>query len=76
MLTNLLSQVGKINMDGNKTHTCFYLDKMREYVVGKNKATTPSLAFPFCLKSEIKQGNFLENVDMCFRIWNKEDMLN
>ena len=26
MLTNLLSQVGKIKRDGKTTHTCFYLE--------------------------------------------------
>ena len=33
----------------------------------KNKSTTPRLAFPFCLKTSIKQGNFSEKADMCFR---------
>ena len=49
MLTNLLSQVGKLKRDGKTTHTCFYLEKMREDDVGKNKAVTPRLVFPFAL---------------------------
>ena len=49
MLMNFLSQVGKIKRDGKKTHACFYLDKMKEDDVGKNKSTTPTLAFPFAL---------------------------
>ena len=35
MLTNLISQVGKIKRDGKKNHTFFYLDKRREDDVGK-----------------------------------------
>ena len=49
---NLLSQVGNIKMDGKKNHTLFYLDKKREDDEGKNKSTTPSLAFPFSLNQK------------------------
>ena len=49
MLTNLISQVGKLKRDGKTTHTCFYLEKRREDDVAKNKAITGSLAFPFAL---------------------------
>ena len=49
MLMNLLSQVRKLKRDGKTTHTCFYLEKRREYDVVKKMATTPSLAFPFAL---------------------------
>ena len=66
MLTNLLIQVGKIKRDGNKTHTCFYLEKMREDDVGKKQGNYTYSSFSFCLKSEIKQGNFSKKVDMSF----------
>ena len=33
----------------------------------KNKAVAPRLAFPFFLKSAIKQGSFSKKTDMCFR---------
>ena len=49
MLMNLLIQVGNLKRDGNKTHTCFYLEKRREDDVGKHKVVTPRLAFPFAL---------------------------
>ena len=49
MLTNLLSQVGKLKRDGKTTHACFYFDKRKEDDVGKKNSTTPSLAFPFAL---------------------------
>ena len=48
-LTNLISQVGKIKSDGKTTHSCFYLEKIREDDVGKNKVVTPRLAFSFAL---------------------------
>ena len=35
MITNSLSQVGKLKRDGNTTLTCFYLEKRREDDVGK-----------------------------------------
>ena len=50
MLMNLLSQVGKKKRDGKTTQAFFYLEKRREDDVGKNKATTPRLAFAFSLK--------------------------
>ena len=66
MLTNFVSQVGKIKRDGKTTHTFFYLDKRREDDVGKkNKSTTPSLAFPFALNHN-KKGIFSEKADMQF----------
>ena len=49
MLRNWISQVGKIMRDGKTTHTFFYLEKIREDDVVKNKAVTPRLAFPFAL---------------------------
>ena len=49
MLTNWLSQVGKLKRDGKTTHTCFYLEKRREDDVEKKKAVTTRLAFPFAL---------------------------
>ena len=39
MLTILLSQVGKIKRDENRTHTFFYLDKRREDDVGKKQGS-------------------------------------
>ena len=65
MLKNLLSQVGNIKQDGKKTHTFFYLEKRREDDVGKNKSTTPSLAFPFSLNLN-KTSSFSEKEDMHF----------
>ena len=50
MFMNLLSQLGKLKRDGKTTHSFLYLEKRREDDVGKNKATTPRLAFPFALK--------------------------
>ena len=63
---NLLSQVGNIKRDGNKTHTSFFCRKGGRKMWAKNKETTPSLAF-FLLKSAIKQSIFSEKVDMRFR---------
>ena len=57
--------MGKLRRDGRKTHTCFYLEKMREDNVGKKNSTTPTLAFPFSLNLN-KTGSFLEKIDMCF----------
>ena len=42
---------------------------------GKKKSTTPSLTFPFAINLN-KAGNLAEKVDMHWRIWNKEEMLN
>ena len=67
MLTNLLSQVGKIKRDGKKTHTFFYLEKRMEDDVGKKQSTTPSLAFPFALNQN-KTSNFSEKADMRFGV--------
>ena len=50
MLMNFLKQVGKIKSDGKKTHSCIFFDKRKEDDVGKKKAVTPRLAFPFALK--------------------------
>ena len=41
--------MGKLKRDGKTTHKFFYLEKRREDDLEKNKATTPSLAFPFAL---------------------------
>ena len=76
MLKNLLSQFGNIKRDGKKTHTCFYLEKKRDYDVDKNKATTPSLAFPFALNHNKTRQLFRKNRYALWRIWNKGDMLN
>ena len=51
--------------DGKTTHTCFYQEKSREDDEGKNKSTTPSLAFPFALNLN-KTGSFSEKEDMNF----------
>ena len=58
MLTNWLKKVVKIISDGKTTHSFFFLEKMKEEDVGKKKASSPKLAFPLCLKTAIKQGNF------------------
>ena len=64
MLTNWLSQVGKIMRDGNTTHTCIRR-KGGRMMCAKNKSTTPSLAFPFSLILN-KTDNFTEKADICF----------
>ena len=76
MLTNLITQVGKIKRDGKKTHTCFYLEKMREEDVGKKKSTTLSLAFPFSLNQNKARQLFRKSRYALSRIWNKEDLIN
>ena len=58
MLTNWIKQVGKLISDGNTTHSCFFLEKRKEDDLGKNKASSPRLAFPLCFKIVVKQGNF------------------
>ena len=67
MLMNLISQVGKLKSDGNTTHKLFYLEKIKEDDVGKTQVNYTQSSFSFCLKSEIKQGSFLEKADMRFR---------
>ena len=71
MLTNLISQVGKIKRDGKTTHKCFYLEKRMEDDVGKNKSTTPSLAFPFALNQNKTRQLFRKGRYALWRIWNK-----
>ena len=34
----------------------------------KNKAVTPRLAFPFCLKTAVKQGSFQKKHNYAFNI--------
>ena len=58
MLTNLLSQVGKIKRYGNKTHTCFYLEKRKEDDVGKKQVDYTESRFSFSLKSESNKAAF------------------
>ena len=57
--------MGKLISGGNKTHSCFFLEKRKEDDVGKNKASSPRLAFPLCLKTAVKQGSFQKKEDMC-----------
>ena len=58
MLTNRIKKVGKLISYGKKTHSFFFLEKMKEDDVGKNKEVTPRLAFPFFLKAVVKKGHF------------------
>ena len=66
MFMNLIRQVGKIKSDGKKTHSFFFLEKGGRMMWEKNKAVTPRLAFPFCLKIVVKQGNFQEKLNCAF----------
>ena len=58
ILMNWIKKVGKIISDGNKNNSFFFLEKRIEDDVGKNKASSPRLAFPLCLKTVVKQGSF------------------
>ena len=58
MLTNWINQIGQLISDGKKSDPCFFWRKGRKMMWAKNKAVTPRLAFPFCLKTVVKQGNF------------------
>ena len=58
MLTNWINQIGKIIRDGKISDPCFFWRKGGRMVWEKNKVVTPRLAFPFCLKTVVKQGSF------------------
>ena len=44
----------------------FLWRKRSRMVKEKNKAVTPRLAFPFCLKTAVKQGRFQKKVELHF----------
>ena len=67
MLMNWLNQIGQIISDGNRSYPCFFLEKRKEEDVGKKKAVSPRLAFPFCLKTAVKQGKFQKKKKCTFR---------
>ena len=67
ILKNYLNKVGKLVSHGNTTHSCFCMEKMKEDDVVKNKASSPRLDFPLCLKMRCKARKLSEKADMCFK---------
>ena len=54
-----MSEMYQMISDGNISDPFFCMEKNKEDEYGKkNKAVTPRLAFPFCLKTAKKQGRF------------------
>ena len=53
-------------MEIYQIHSFFWRKGMR-MMWEKNKAVTPRLAFLFCLKTAVKQGNFQKKADMRFK---------
>ena len=47
------------------------MEKKKEDELGKNKAVTPRLAFPFCLKTAEKQSNSGKNRTVVLLFWNE-----
>ena len=58
MIMNWMNKICQLISYENIPYPCFWMEKNRDYGEGKNKAITPKLAFPFCLKTAIKQGSF------------------
>ena len=59
--------MGKLISGGKTTHSFFFMEKKKEDDVVKKQGKFPILAFPLCLKSYVKQGNFKKKVDMLFK---------
>ena len=47
-----------MKIEGNTSDPCFWMEENKEDDEGKNKAVTLRLAFPFFLKTAVKQGKF------------------
>ena len=65
ILMNWINKIGYIISDGKRSYPLFFLEKRKEDDVGKNKAVTPRLAFPFCLNC-CKARKISEKVELPF----------
>ena len=52
-----MSEMYQMISDGNRSDPFFWMEKRNKDELGKNKAVTPRLAFPFFLKTAEKQSN-------------------
>ena len=67
MLMNWINKIGKLISDGNISEPFFFWRKLRRIMWEKNKAVTPTIAFPFCLRTAVKQGSFQKKKNCTFR---------
>ena len=66
MIMNCMNQICQLISDGKILYPCFWMEKKKKDGERKKKAVIPRLAFPFCLKTVVKQGSFQKKVDFCF----------
>ena len=66
LLTNWINHIGQLISDGKRSDRFFFMEKRKEDGERKNKAVTPRLAFPFFLKTAVKQGSFQKNQKFTF----------